>query len=123
MIVDALGWRRVLGGGDPIQPPDALLSRGLEVHPHGSGNDLEIWIDRTYVPAGYGWSFPADGEVRIGVGSFDPRFHVQGDDRPLARTLNATRSATRATGSRTALRDATEDGIFFAGTRPATACR
>src|SRR5437763_6211059 len=25
LIVDALGWRRVLGAGDNIQPPDALL--------------------------------------------------------------------------------------------------
>ncbi|HJS95509.1 MAG TPA: FAD-dependent monooxygenase, partial [Solirubrobacteraceae bacterium] len=57
-VVDALGWRRVLGTGENIQPPDALLSRGLEVHPHGSGSDMEIWIDRSYVPAGYGWSFP-----------------------------------------------------------------
>src|SRR5918997_2699165 len=74
-VVDALGWRRVLGSG--YQPPDAPLSRGLEVHPHGSSADLEIWIDRKYVPAGYGWSFPADEETRIGVGSFDPRFHVK----------------------------------------------
>ena len=58
LIVDALGWRRVLAG-DGYQPPDAPLSRGLEVHPHGSGDDLELWIDRSYVPAGYGWSFPA----------------------------------------------------------------
>ena len=43
LIVDALGWRRVLGPGDNVQPPDALLSRGLEVHPCGSGTDLEIW--------------------------------------------------------------------------------
>jgi glycine/D-amino acid oxidase-like deaminating enzyme len=27
LIVDALGWRRVLGGGANVQPPDALLSR------------------------------------------------------------------------------------------------
>src|SRR3954453_14717048 len=33
LVVDALGWRRVLGAG--YQPPDAPLSRGLEVHPHG----------------------------------------------------------------------------------------
>src|SRR3954449_5651750 len=33
LIVDALGWRRVLSDGDAIQPPDATLSRGLEVHP------------------------------------------------------------------------------------------
>ena len=32
VVVDALGWRRVLGSG--YQPPDAPLSRGLEVHPH-----------------------------------------------------------------------------------------
>src|ERR1700751_5584410 len=88
-IVDALGWRRVLGNGDNIQPPDALLSRGLEVHPHGSGNDMEIWIDRSYVPAGYGWSFPAGEEVRIAVGSFAPRFHVRGPTERLASDLDA----------------------------------
>src|SRR5919108_1101828 len=75
LIVDALGWRRVLGSG--YQPPDAPLSRGLEVHPGGAGAEMEIWIDRSYVPAGYGWSFPAEDELRIGVGSFDPRFHVK----------------------------------------------
>jgi len=57
LVVDALGWRRVLAHG--YQPPDAPLSRGLEVHPWGAGDELEIWIDRRYVPAGYGWSFPA----------------------------------------------------------------
>src|SRR3954468_12266572 len=76
LVVDALGWRRVLAAPG-YQPPDAPLSRGLEVHPNGSSNDLEIWNDRKYVPAGYGWSFPARDEVRVGVGSFDPRFHVK----------------------------------------------
>src|ERR1700749_3212094 len=33
LIVDALGWRRVLGVGDNVQPPDALLSRCIEVRP------------------------------------------------------------------------------------------
>src|SRR6202044_2124637 len=89
LVVDALGWRRVLGSGENVQPPDALLSRGLEVHPHGSGQDLEIWIDRGYVPAGYGWSFPAGDELRIGVGSFDPRFHVKEPTVHLATDLSA----------------------------------
>src|SRR5438045_3305895 len=57
LVVDALGWRRVLSADGVYQPPDAPLSRGLEVHPHGESADLEIWIDRRYVPAGYGWSF------------------------------------------------------------------
>src|SRR3954470_14927285 len=33
LIVDALGWRRVLSRAPAIQPPEATLSRGLEVHP------------------------------------------------------------------------------------------
>jgi menaquinone-9 beta-reductase len=115
LIVDALGWRRVLGAGDNIQPPDALLSRGLEVHPHGSGNGMEVWIDRSYVPAGYGWSFPASGEVRIGVGSFDPGFHVREPTVRLATDLHADSVRYQGNWIPHALRNATEDGVFFAG--------
>jgi menaquinone-9 beta-reductase len=113
LIVDALGWRRVLGHG--YQPPAAPLSRGLEVHPWGVGDELEIWIDRRYVPAGYGWSFPARDEVRVGVGSFDPRFHVKDTTLLLAEDLG--RSAVRYQGNWIPhkLREATEDGVFFVG--------
>jgi flavin-dependent dehydrogenase len=115
LIVDALGWRRVLGSGPNVQPPDALLSRGLEVHPHGTGTELEVWIDRSYVPAGYGWSFPADGELRIGVGSFDPRFHVKEPTVRLAQDLRADQVRFQGNWIPHALRPATDDGIFFAG--------
>ena len=113
LVVDALGWRRVLGAG--YQPPEAPLSRGLEVHPHGSGEEMEIWIDRRYVPAGYGWSFPAADEMRIGVGSFDPRFHVKDTTVLLAEDLE--RDAVRYQGNWIPhrLRSATEDGVFFVG--------
>src|ERR1700733_8513620 len=115
LIVDALGWRRVLGGGSPIQPPDAYLSRGLEVHPHGAGDDLEIWIDRKYVPAGYGWSFPADGEIRVGVGSFDPRYHVKETTVQLARDLDRDPVRYQGNWIPHRIREATESGIFFTG--------
>ncbi len=113
-VVDALGWRRVLGSKG-FQPPDAPLSRGLEVHPHGSSADLEIWIDRAYVPAGYGWSFPAGEETRVGVGSFDPTFHVKEPTVRLAGDLE--RDAVRYQGNWIPhrLRPATEDGVFFTG--------
>ncbi len=98
-----------------FQPPDAPLSRGLEVHPGGSADELEIWVDRAIVPAGYGWSFPADDEVRVGVGSFDPRFHVKEPTVDLARQLQ--RDAVRYQGNWIPhrLRPATEGGVFFAG--------
>ena len=113
LIVDALGWRRVLGGG--YQPPDAPLSRGLEVHPHGSGEEMEIWIDRSYVPAGYGWSFPADDELRIGVGSFDPRYHVKDSTVDLARDVGSEAVRYQGNWIPHRLREATEDGVFFVG--------
>jgi flavin-dependent dehydrogenase len=115
LVVDALGWRRVLGTDANIQPPEALLSRGLEVHPLGTGSELEVWIDRSYVPAGYGWSFPADGELRIGVGSFDPRFHVREPTERLAGDLGAERIRYQGNWIPHALRPATDDGVFFAG--------
>ena len=115
LIVDALGWRRVLGNGEPIQPPDAYLSRGLEVHPEGDGDDLEIWIDRQYVPAGYGWSFPADDEVRVGVGSFDPRFHVKDTTVQLARDLDREPVGYQGNWIPHRIREATEGGVFFTG--------
>jgi flavin-dependent dehydrogenase len=123
LIVDALGWRRILASDGGYQPPDAPLSRGLEVHPDGGSDDLEIWIDRRYVPAGYGWRFPARDEQRIGVGSFDPRFHVR--TRPFCSpmTWSARRSATRATGSPTSSATAPRTGSSSSATRPGSACR
>jgi flavin-dependent dehydrogenase len=116
LIVDGLGWKRVLAGDDGlVQPPDAPLSRGLEVHPHGEGDDLEIWVDRRYVPAGYGWSFPARDELRIGVGSFDPRFHVKDTTVELAGDLGRPAERYQGNWIPHRLRDATASGIFFAG--------
>jgi menaquinone-9 beta-reductase len=113
LVVDALGWRRVLGGR--YQPPDAPLSRGLEVHPHGAGEEMEIWIDRRYVPAGYGWSFPAQDELRIGVGSFDPRFHVKDTTVLLAEDLERDPVRYQGNWIPHRLRAAVEDGVFFVG--------
>jgi flavin-dependent dehydrogenase len=115
LVVDALGWRRILANGDGYQPPDAPLSRGLEVHPGGSGREMEIWVDRRYVPAGYGWSFPARDELRIGVGSFDPRFHVRETTELLASDLGRDRVRYQGNWIPHKLRPATEGGVFFVG--------
>jgi flavin-dependent dehydrogenase len=115
LVIDALGWRRVLSGREPIQPPAATLSRGLEVHPSGSGPDMELWLDRRYVRAGYSWSFPADGELRIGVGSFEPRDHVKDATVELAGDLGTEAVRFQGNWIPHKLRAATEDGVFFVG--------
>ena len=115
LVVDGLGWRRMLASGDGYQPPDAPLSRGLEVHPGGTSDDLAIWIDRKYVPAGYGWSFPARDELRIGIGSFDPRFHVKDTTVELTRDLGKEPNEYQGNWIPHKLRTATEGGVFFVG--------
>ena len=115
LIVDGLGWRRVLGAGANVQPPEAPLSRGLEVHPHGTGEDLELWLDRRYIGPGYGWSFPARDELRIGVGSFDPRLHVKDPTLELAADVDAEAVRFQGNWIPHRLRPATGDGVFFVG--------
>ena len=115
LIVDALGWRRLLGRANNVQPPEARLSRGLEVHPDGNGRDMELWLDRGYVPAGYGWSFPAGEELRVGVGSFDPRYHVKEPTVRLARDVDVPVVRYQGNWIPHKIRRATEDGVFFAG--------
>ena len=115
LVVDCLGWRRMLGAGEPVQPPEATLSRGLEVHPQGEAPDLQLWVDPNYVVSGYGWSFPAAGELRIGIGSYDPRFHVKDPTVRLATDEGAGTVRYQGNWIPHRIRPATEDGVFFAG--------
>jgi flavin-dependent dehydrogenase len=115
LIVDALGWRRVLSNKAPIQPPNARLSRGLEVHPHGAGDELELWIDPKYVRAGYAWSFPASDELRVGVGSFWPSHHVKEPTVRLAGDLGLPPEGYQGNWIPHQLRTAVEDEVFFVG--------
>jgi len=113
LVVDALGWRRVLDDG--YQPPDAPLSRALEVHPSGEDRDLEIWIERDVVPAGYGWSFPAADELRVGVGSFDPHHHVKRPTVELAERLELPGVRYQGNWIPHRLREATSREVLFVG--------
>jgi flavin-dependent dehydrogenase len=116
LVVDALGWRRVLSTApEPVQPPDAPLSRGLEVHPAGASDELGIWLDPGLVERGYAWNFPAGDELRIGAGSFDPRHHVREPTVALAARIGARPDGYQGNWIPHAMRDPVEDGVFFAG--------
>ena len=115
LIVDALGWRRMLSNRATIQPPNARLSRGLEVHPQGRSEHMELWVDPRYVRAGYSWSFPAGDEMRVGVGSFWPTHRVKDPTVRLARDLQLPPDGYQGNWIPHQLREAVEDGVFFAG--------
>ncbi|MGI8713138.1 MAG: NAD(P)/FAD-dependent oxidoreductase [Solirubrobacteraceae bacterium] len=114
LVVDALGWRRVLGQ-QGYQPQEAPLSRGLEVHPHGQGEDLDVWIERSLVRAGYGWRVPAAGEARVGVASYAPADHVRRPTVELAERLGVDAVRYQGNWFPHRLRPATEGSIFFVG--------
>ncbi len=114
LVVDALGWRRVLGARGH-QPPESPLSRGLEVHPDGGGADLDVWIDRSLVQRGYCWSVPAAGEQRVGAGSYEPRDHVRRPTVELAGRLGVPAVRYQGNWFPHRLRRAAQDGVFFAG--------
>ena len=115
LIVDALGWRRILAPGPNVQPPEAAISRGLEVHPDGGGADLDVWIDRSLVRRGYAWSVPAGDEQRVGVGSYEPRDHVRAPTVEIARRLGVDAVRYQGNWFPHRLRPAAEDGVFFVG--------
>ena len=106
------------------QPPDAPLSRGLEVHPGGAADELEIWIDRGYVPAGYSWSFPA---ARRGPGraSAPSTPASTSRSRPSGWREDLDRDAVRYQGNWIPhqLRERPRTTSSSSATRPGTACR
>ncbi len=116
LVIDALGWRRVLSSPH-YQPPQAPLSRGLEVHPDhdGSGDALDIWVERKIARRGFGWCVPAGDEARIGVGSYDPNQHVKQPTIDLSERLGAEPVRYQGNWFPHRLRDATEADIFFVG--------
>jgi digeranylgeranylglycerophospholipid reductase len=116
LVVDALGWRRVLASPH-YQPPEAPLSRGLEVHPHegGAGDALDVWVERSLVRRGYGWRVPAGDEARIGVGSYEPRDHVKEPTVALAGRLQVPPERFQGNWFPHRLRRAVEDGVFCVG--------
>ena len=121
LVVDALGWRRLLGTGrlSGVKPTELPMSRGLEIHPPGTGEDLELWLDPKYLRKGYGWSFPAGDEVRVGMGSYDPRHHVRkptvriADD--LGRAVDDSPGAYQGNFIPHKMRDAVDGHVFMAG--------
>ena len=114
LVVDALGWRRVLGRSG-YQPPAAPLSRGLEVHPDGQSEDLDVWIERSLVRRGYAWRVPAAGEARVGVASYAPGAHVRRPTDQLAERLELEAVRYQGNWFPHRLRPAVEDSIFFVG--------
>ena len=105
----------MLGPGANVQPPEARISRGLEVHPEGGGVDLDVWIDRSLVAPRLRLVGARGGEQRVGVGSYEPRDHVKEPTREIAARLGVPPVRYQGNWFPHQLRPAAEDGVFFVG--------
>ena len=114
VVVDALGWRRVLGS-QPFAGTGGSLTRGLEVHPSGSGDALDVVIDRSLLRRGYCWRVPAGDEVRVGAGSYDPRVAVKQPTADIAQRFGVATVRHQGNLIPHRLRPAAENGCFFVG--------
>src|SRR5438309_906417 len=75
----------------------------------------ELWLDPRYIRAGYSWSFPADHELRVGVGSFDPHDKVKEPTLELAREVDVPAVRFQGNWIPHRIRPAVEGDTFFAG--------
>ncbi|QEC49626.1 NAD(P)/FAD-dependent oxidoreductase [Baekduia soli] len=118
LVVDACGWRRI-SARPHVQPPEAPLSRGLEVHPgdprDADGDALDIWLERSLVRRGYGWNVPAGDHRRVGTCSYDPVRPVKGATQALAARLDVGAVGYQGNWFPHRLGEATQDGAFCVG--------
>jgi len=115
LVVDALGWRRLLSNRARSSPRRLACRAGSRCI-RRVGRGPRGLIDPRYVRAGYSWSFPAAGELRVGVGSFRAPA-ITSRRRPSRSPAISTCPAVGFQGNWIPhkLRPATEDGVFFVG--------
>ena len=115
LVVDALGWRRVLGRAADTSLPTRRCRAAWRSIPRAAGVDLDVWIERSLVRRGYGWRVPADGEARVGVASYAPAEHVRQPTVELADRLGVDAVRYQGNWFPHRLRPAAEDSVFFVG--------
>lgn len=123
-LVDAAGFRRILGRGGPrpLRAADGI-SYGIETPAPGTDEGLHFWVgDGSQVgdgPGGYGWAFPArdadPSAVRAGVLAYAPKRPLKA---PLGRFLDAEgyeRRTLHGGHIPHRLRPPIDDGVVFVG--------
>jgi flavin-dependent dehydrogenase len=119
-LVDAAGWRRILGTAGPLDADAPGFSIGAEEHVAYPGprhvGGLHFYVRRDMVERGYGWNFPSGDHARAGIGSYRAR-------TALAPGMQVLRDRDHMEHARSKqggviphlLREPVEDGVLFVG--------
>ena len=116
LIVDALGWRRVLGARRERAAARGARSRAASrsTRTAAASTSTSGSTARSSATATPG-RCPARGEQRVGVGSYEPRHHVKEPTKEIARRLDVDAVRYQGNWFPHRLRPAAEDGVFFVG--------
>ena len=117
LIVDALGWRRVLGPGEPTSSrPRRSCPAASRSTRTARGDEIELWLDRSLRARRLraGPSRPT-ASCASASGSFDPRYHVKDPTVRLADDLDVPPVRYQGNWIPHRIRPAAEDGVFFVG--------
>ena len=123
LVVDALGWRRVLGARRLPAAGGAAVARARGAPRRRRRATWTCGSSARWCATAMAGACRRAGEQRVGVGSYEPRDHVREPTVELARGSTARRSATRATGSLTGCAPRPRTACSSSATRPATASR
>jgi flavin-dependent dehydrogenase len=118
-LVDAAGWRRLLGRGGPLDSGAGGLTSGAEEHveyPDALAVEgLHIYVRHDLAERGYGWNFPSGDHARAGVCSYQ-RAPLAGGMRALRERDGLGAARARQGGMIPhRLLPAVEDGVLFVG--------
>jgi flavin-dependent dehydrogenase len=119
-LVDAAGWRRVLGPDGPLDADAPGFSIGAEEHVTYPGarhvGGLHFYVRRDMVERGYGWNFPSGDHARAGIGSYQARTSLAPGMQVLRGRDRMERARARQGGVIPhLLRAPVEDGVLFVG--------
>ncbi len=116
ILVDASGWRGVLGGHrQEFRRRRRLMNFGIETVTPRKGDKLCFWFDPAEMPAGVAWFFPIGRGSRIGVGSYIEENHLGAQLEVFLESLGLGRAETHGGYFPAALQAATEGNLFRVG--------
>ncbi len=119
-VVDASGWRAVLGSSlSPGLAQAKLTNFGIEtIRPISNLNEtsgLHFWYDPDILERGAGWVFPRGGTASYGLGSYRGARPLQSPLEQFSARFNIEPDGVHGTHFPSGYRAATMEGVFLVG--------
>lgn len=115
-LVDASGWRSVLGSQKrEFRHRRQLMNFCVETVTRRRGDKLCFWFDPGELPRGIAWFFPIGNGSRVGVANYIADNHLGAPLEDFLESLGLARAETLGGYFPAGLQQAVRENIFFVG--------